>query len=115
VIDPQILRDSPELIRKSLLARAGSPDLVDIAQAADQARRDAISEFEALRSEQNAIGKDVAKASGAEKQALLASVKELSERVKQANTRVSEAEAHAEVALGALPNLVIDGCSSRWG
>jgi len=83
--------------------------MVGIAQAADQARRDAISTFEVLRSEQNAIGKDVAKASGAEKEALLASVKELSERVKQASAKVAEAEAEAEIALGALPNLVIDG------
>jgi seryl-tRNA synthetase len=45
--------------------------------------------FETLRAEQNVIGKDVAKASGAEKDALLATVKELSTQVKEASARVS--------------------------
>jgi seryl-tRNA synthetase len=61
VIDPQILRENPELIRASLRLRGGEESLVDEAIAADQARREAISAFEALRAEQNARGKDVAK------------------------------------------------------
>jgi len=109
VIDPQILRENPEIVRQSLRARGAESELVDAAVAADQARRDAISAFEALRSEQNTIGKEVAKASGAEKEALLASVKELSERVKAASATVTSAEEAANRALGALPNLVIEG------
>ena len=112
MIDPQILREKPELIRASLVARGGEVGLVDAAVAADQARRDAISEYEALRSEQNIIGKDVAKASGATKEALLASVKELSDRVKAASAAVTGAEEAADQALGALPNLVIEGVPS---
>ena len=109
MIDPRILREDPDLIIASLLARGGSVDLVEAAAEADRARRDAIAEFEHLRAQQNAIGKDVAKAQGAEKKALLASVKELSDRVKAASQVVSQTEEIADVALGALPNLVIDG------
>lgn len=109
MIDPQILRENPELIRSSLRTRGADEALVEGAIAADQARREAITVYEHLRAEQNAIGKDVAKAEGAEKETLLASVKELSERVKEASVRVAEAEAAAAAALGALPNLVIDG------
>lgn len=112
MIDPVILRENPDLVRASLRARGTSESLVDAALKADQDRRDAITSYEQLRAEQNAIGKDVAKAQGAEKDALLASVKELSERVKDAGTRVSEAESHAQLALGALPNLVIEGVPS---
>jgi seryl-tRNA synthetase len=109
VIDPQILRENPDLLRASLRTRGANEGLVDTALAADQARRDAITAFEALRAEQNVIGKDVAKASGAEKEALLASVKKLSDAVKDASAKVTEAEEAAAVALGALPNIVIDG------
>jgi seryl-tRNA synthetase len=109
VIDPQILRENPDLLRASLRTRGANEGLVDTALAADQARRDAITAFEALRAEQNAIGKDVAKASGPEKDALLASVKKLSDAVKDASATVTEAEEDAALALGALPNLVIDG------
>jgi seryl-tRNA synthetase len=109
VIDPQILREKPELLRASLRTRGANEGLVDTALAADQTRRDAITAFEALRAEQNAIGKDVAKAAGPEKEALLASVKKLSDAVKDASAKVTEAEEAAATALGALPNLVIDG------
>ena len=109
MIDPQILRENPDLLRASLRTRGANEGLVDTALAADQARRDAITAFEALRAEQNVIGKDVAKASGAEKEALLASVKKLSDAVKDASAKVTEAEEAAATALGALPNIVIDG------
>ncbi len=109
MIDPQILREKPELLRASLRTRGANEGLVDTALAADQTRRDAITAFEALRAEQNAIGKDVAKAAGPEKEALLASVKKLSDAVKDASAKATEAEEAAATALGALPNLVIDG------
>ena len=109
MIDPQLLRDSPDVIKASLRSRGAEESLVDAALQADAARREAISEFEKLRAEQNAIGKDVAKASGAEKDALLATVKELSTQVKEASARVTEAEEAASSALGALPNLVLEG------
>lgn len=109
MIDPQLLRDNPDAIKASLRTRGADEALVDAALHADTARRDAITAFERLRSEQNVIGKDVAKASGAEKDALLATVKELSQRVKDASAMVSEAEESASKALGALPNLVLEG------
>ena len=46
--------------------------MVDRALEADQRRRDAIADFEGLRAEQKLLGKQVARAQGEEKQALLA-------------------------------------------
>ena len=112
MIDPSILRENPDLVRSSLLQRGGDAALVDVAVEADKNRRDAIAEFETLRASQNAFGKNVAAASGDEKQALLAQVKELSAQVKEAGVRVSEAEDAASAALGALPNLVLEGVPS---
>ena len=112
MIDPSLLRDNPDVVRSSLSARGGDPALVDVALEADKNRRDAISEFETLRAQQNAFGKDVAAASGEEKQALLAQVKELSAQVKEAGARVTQTEEEASAALGALPNLVVEGVPS---
>ena len=109
MIDPSLLRDNPDTIRASLIARGGDVSLVDRAVASDGVRREAIATFESLRAAQNQAGKEVAKASGAEKEALLANVKELSEQVKHAQAQLAEAEAKAEEALWAIPNLVIDG------
>ena len=112
MIDPQLLRDKPEIIKASLRARGAEESLVDRALEADRARRDAIAIFEKLRGEQNAFGKDVAQASGGEKDSLLAQVKQLSVKVKETSAVVSEAEAQAALAMGALPNIVLEGVPS---
>jgi seryl-tRNA synthetase len=109
VIDPTLLRSNPETIVASLMARGADASLLDAAIVADDARRQAIALFEALRAEQNLFGKQVATASGDEKKALVAKAKELASRVKKAQTELSSAEAHASAALWALPNTVIEG------
>ena len=67
MIDPQLLRDDPDLIRRSQEARGEPAESVDAAISADAARRAAISAFETVRAEQNAFGKTVAKAPKDEK------------------------------------------------
>jgi len=109
VIDPVLLRDNPELVKRSQEARGESPDTVDVAIEADRARRAAITAFEELRAAQNAHGKRVAQAPKDEKAALVAEAKELSERVKQAQHAVSAAEETSTEAFALLENIVIDG------
>jgi seryl-tRNA synthetase len=109
VIDPQLLRDNPELVRRSQQARGSSVSLVDDAIAADQARRTAIAEFENLRAEQNVFGKTVAAAAKDEKAALVAQAQELAARVKAAQQVATEAEAVVAAVVGGIQNIVIDG------
>lgn len=109
MIDPVLLRENPDLIRRSQEARRSPVDLVDQALDADRDRRTAITTFEELRAEQNAFGKRVAKASKDEKPALLAEVKGLSEQVKIAQQRASDAEARFTEIVGAIQNPILDG------
>ncbi len=104
-----LLRDNPELVKRSQEARGESPDTVDAAIEADRARRAAITTFEELRAAQNAHGKRVAQAPKDEKAALVAEAKELSERVKQAQHAVGVAEEAAAEAFGRIENIVVDG------
>ena len=92
MLDLRLLRDDPDAVRTSQTARGEDPGLVDAALTADEARRTAIVSFEALRSEQKTLGKQVAAAHGDDKQALLVRTKELSGQVKAAETEVREAE-----------------------
>ena len=109
MIDLTLLRDDPELVKRSQIARGESPDSVDEALAADRDRRAAITAFEELRAAQNAHGKRVAQAPKDEKPALVAEAKELSERVKAAQHAVTQAEEAAEAALSKIENIVLDG------
>lgn len=109
VIDPQLLRDQPDLVRASQRARRAPEGVVDAALQADADRRAAISEFERLRAEQNAFSKQVAKAAKEDRPVLLEQVKELAGQVKAANVAASEAEAAYGQAMRRIPNLILDG------
>ncbi|MCR2812346.1 serine--tRNA ligase [Microbacterium sp. zg.Y1084] len=109
MIDPSLLRDQPDLVKRSQQARGESPETVDAAVAADRDRRAAITAFEELRAAQNAHGKRVAQAPKEEKAELVAQAKQLSEQVKAAQRAVVESEAAAEAAFARLENIVLDG------
>ncbi|GGI44990.1 seryl-tRNA synthetase [Agromyces flavus] len=109
MIDPVLLRENPDMVKRSQEVRGESAALVDDAVAADAARRAAISSFETLRAEQNAFGKQVAKAAKDEKAALVAQAQELAAKVKQANADVTAAEEAFTAAVQRLGNVVIDG------
>jgi len=108
VIDPQLLRDDPEAVRRSQESRGASVDIVDKAIAADGARRASIGEFESLRAEQNAFGKTVAAAPKEQKQALVAEAQQLAARVKAAQQVAQDAETEFTAIAGSIANVVID-------
>ncbi|HZU93241.1 MAG TPA: serine--tRNA ligase [Microbacterium sp.] len=109
MIDLALLRDNPEIVRRSQAARGNDVATVDAALEADRSRRTALAAFEELRAEQNAFGKQVAKAPKEEKAALVAQAKDLADRVKQAQQAANEASDAASAALALIENVVIDG------
>ena len=92
MIDLRVVRDNPDLVRASQVARGDDPALVDQVLDADSRRRAALTEFEQLRAEQKSLGKDVAKAQGDERTALLARTKTISEQVKALQAEADEAD-----------------------
>jgi seryl-tRNA synthetase len=106
MIDLAALRQDPEAVKKSQAARGESVELVDQVIAADAARRTALGEFESLRANQKAIGTQVAKAQGDEKQALLTQTKTLSDQVKAAENALREMDASLDALILGLSNVV---------
>lgn len=109
VIDLKHLQQNPELYRASQRARGADASLVESLLSADEAHRTALNSFETLRAQQKAFGKDVAKAQGEEKQALLAQVKELAAQVKAADAAADAAREDRDRLARLLPNLVQEG------
>lgn len=106
MIDLKILREDPERVRLSQKVRGESVEIVDQLLELDEARRTAITTFEALRAEQNLLSKSVGAAKGDEKTALLEKAKELSARVKEADAARALAESAADQALLQIHNLI---------
>ena len=108
MIDPRLLRDDPDRVRAGLAKRGLPGDAVDAALEADGRRRAAIVEFEAKRSEQKQLGKQVAQAQGEAKQELLARTKALAGDVKAAEAEQVAAEEAWQAAMKSMPNLADD-------
>ena len=108
MIDPRLLRDDPDRIRAAQAKRGLSAEVVDVALAADEQRRAAITAFESLRGEQKTLGKQVAQAKGEEKQALLERTKALAADVKKAEAVQGEAEEAYRAAMLSIPNPAAD-------
>ncbi|GAB3395559.1 serine--tRNA ligase [Humibacter soli] len=109
MIDPVLLRENPDLIRRSQEARGESVVTVDEALIADAERRAAITDFESLRAEQNVFGKRVASAPKEEKKELVAQAQQLASQVKDAQARASEAEERFDAAVRRIGNVIVDG------
>jgi len=109
VIDLKLVREEPDVVRRSQLGRGEDPTLVDALLAADAARRAAISTADTLRAEQKVASKEVGSASAGDRPALLERAKALAAEVKRAETQQAEAEAALSTAHLLIPNVIIEG------
>ena len=108
MIDPQILRNDPDLVRESQRARGEDPSLVDQFLQYDSDWRKSNAEFDRLRSEQKALGREVgeAKRTGADAKELLRKGEELANQLERLATARDIALASRDAALLSLSNLV---------
>lgn len=118
MIDLKALRADPDRYRASQRARGEDPSIVDAVLAADLAHRAALGEFEELRAEQKALGKQVGVAQRAVKSGaadsdaeqelslLLARTGALAAGVKDAETRSRDAGEQVAALAAQLSNAV---------
>jgi seryl-tRNA synthetase len=106
MIDPKLLRDSPDLVRAAIAKKHLVVDL-DAVLALDAAWRNAVQEVDALRSSQKAANNDMAalpKGSPAF-QAKVAEMKAVSAQVKEREAGLKDIEEKWRHALLTIPNL----------
>jgi seryl-tRNA synthetase len=109
VIDLRLLRSEPDVVRASQTSRGDDPHLVDEVLDADARRRSALTGFEQARASQKALGKEVAAATGDEKQHLLAKARQLADEVKALQTEADESGRRADELAHRIGNVVEPG------
>ncbi|HEY5231296.1 MAG TPA: serine--tRNA ligase, partial [Galbitalea sp.] len=109
MIDIKLVRDDPDRVRTSQSVRGEDPALVDVLLAADERRRAAVLRFDTVRASQKTLGKEVAAASGPDKQALLAHAKDLAAEVREAEGELTIADDTLRDASLALSNIIEPG------
>lgn len=109
MIDLRALREDPDRLRASQRARGEDEKIVDRLLELDERRRSALGEFESLRAEQKSVSKSVSKASGAEREQVLARAKELSAQVKESEAEAERLGGELDALLMGVPNLIEEG------
>lgn len=112
MIDLRLVRQDPEVFKRSQIARGEDPNLIDMAVSTDDERRKALTEFEEKRAKQKELSRSISKVSPQERQEVLAQAKQLAEEVKQAEVLANEKAEQAKQVLMQIPNLIIDGIPS---
>ena len=106
MIDLKLLREDPERVRASQIARGDDPALVDVLLAADEQRRSAVTTADNLRGAQKEVSQSVRTASPEERPGVLERAQSLAGQVKEAEAAQSVAESALRAAHLAIPNVV---------
>jgi seryl-tRNA synthetase len=109
VIDLNLLRENPDLVRASQAARGKDQGLVDLALTLDTQKRAALLEYETLRAQQNAHGKLVAAAPKDEKATLIAQGQQMAADVKTLEASANRADTELMLVLNKIENVIIEG------
>jgi seryl-tRNA synthetase len=109
VIDLRLLRENPDRVRASQLARGAQASVVDALLELDAARRAAIAAADAKRAAQKAFGRTIGRASKEERPALLEQGKSLAAEVDELEKAERTAEEALTAAHKAIPNVISDG------
>jgi seryl-tRNA synthetase len=104
MLDVKAMRDDPAPFRAGL-GRRGLGEAVDALLAADERRRTLTAKVDELRAAQNAASKAIGRAEGAQKQALIAEVAQVSAELKTLEPELAEAEEALTALLASTPNV----------
>jgi len=106
MLDLKLIREQPEAVQRGLATRGGA-ELVPVILAADADRRRLVTEVETLKAERNRTSEAVgqAKRRGENPEAVMARMREVSDRIKALDAEVKQVDERMEQLLVQLPNL----------
>jgi seryl-tRNA synthetase len=115
MLDLNLIRENPDLVRLSLRNRQMDVSPVDEILRLDEKRRSLLTQVEALKAERNAVSKEIGKtlAPGASagvkdpggREKKIAAMREVGDRIAEFDKEVAEVEAGLQALTAALPNI----------
>jgi seryl-tRNA synthetase len=106
MLDINIIRDQPEVVRKSLADRQMETALVDQILELDRQRRLTIQDTENLKAQRNTVSKEIGKAKDpAVRQAKIEAMRQVGERISQLDESLSKIEDELNAILAGIPNI----------
>lgn len=106
MLDLNLLREQPELVRRSLVNRQMDPAPVDQVLKLDERRRALIQQSEALKAERNAVSKEIGRLKDpAERQAKIEAMRRVGEQIAQLDEVLRAVERELNDILAWIPNI----------
>ena len=106
MLDINLIREQPELVRKALRDRQLDPAPVDQVLELDEHRRSLLTEVEALKAERNTVSKEIGKMKDAtERQAKIDAMRSVGDKISALDKEVAEVEAELLAVVAAIPNI----------
>ncbi|MEO8356317.1 MAG: serine--tRNA ligase [Chloroflexota bacterium] len=106
MLDLNLIREKPDLVRTALKNRQMDSSPVDDVLRLDEKRRTLLTQVEALKAERNTVSKEIGKMKDAAERALkVSSMREVGDKISALDREVSEVEAQLHAITSAIPNI----------
>lgn len=106
MLDMNLLRENPEIVRKALRDRQGDPAPVDSILALDEKRRGLLAQVEQLKAERNVVSKEIGKMKDAtERQSKIEAMRVVGDQITELDKVVAEVESELNYLMSTLPNI----------
>lgn len=106
MLDLNLIREKPEMVRKALRDRQMEDAPVDRVLELDARRRALLTEVEAMKAERNAVSKEIGRMKDpAERQAKIDAMRALGDRIAKLDEQVRRVESDLQALVSTIPNL----------
>lgn len=106
MLDINLLRENPEIVRKALNDRQDDPARVGSILQLDEKRRSLLSQVEQLKAERNAVSKEIGKMKDeAERQSKIEAMRLVGDKIAELDKDVTGVESELNYSMSTLPNI----------
>jgi seryl-tRNA synthetase len=106
MLDINLIREQPDLVRKNLCDRQMDPSPVDAILKLDERRRGLLAEVESLKAERNAVSKEIGKMKDpAERQAKIEAMRVVGDKIAAFDKDVAAVEEELKANTAIIPNM----------
>ncbi|HET6824046.1 MAG TPA: serine--tRNA ligase [Anaerolineales bacterium] len=106
MLDLNLIRETPDLVRTALKNRQMDVSPVDEILRLDEKRRSLLTQVEALKAERNAVSKEIGRfKDAATRETKIAAMREVGDRISVLDKEVAEVEVELHTITSAIPNI----------
>ena len=107
MLDINLFRESPDVVRQNLAKRHMDPGIVDQILEIDAERRALLTQVEALKADRNSVSKEIGKSKDqAERQAKIEAMRLVGDQITNLDERIRQVDEALNAAVSAIPNLL---------